>query len=207
MQPPSQPDLKLPVIARRRHFPLRVRLAERMTDEALFDLCQINRDLQIERAADGELIITSSTGGETSRRNAAIVGAMVAWATKDAVGIVFDSNGGFVLPNGAERAPDASWVGKDRWEALSREERERFPPLCPDFVVELRSPSDALDELHAKMREYAANGARLGWLLDPESRRVWVYEGAREPVCLEDPATVSGEPVLPGFSLTLASIW
>ena len=120
---------------------------------------------------------------------------------------MFDSNGGFILPSGAERAPDVAWVRKERWEALTRQQRERFPPLCQDFVVELRSPSDALDDVHEKMREYARSGARLGWLIDLETRRVWAYEGEAEPACLEQPDRVSGGDVLPGFTLGAGGIW
>ena len=197
----------LPLIAPRSHYPLRIRAATRMTDEALYDLCRINRDLRIERTADGELIVMSPTGGETGRRNAALVVAVGAWAARDRTGIVFDSSTGFVLPNGAERSPDVAWVQRERWDALTGEQRERFPPLCPDFVIELRSPSDDLEESQDKMREYAANGARLGWLIDPEARCVWIYEGERTAVCVERPASLSGDPVLVGFVLDLGEIW
>jgi Uma2 family endonuclease len=203
----SQHPLAFEIRTSARHFPIRVRPASRLSDDELFELCARNKDLRIERTEGGELVVMSPTGGETSRRNAALVAALVVWASKDGRGVVFDSNGGFVLPNGAERAPDASWVRKDRWDALTAAQRDRFPPLCPDFVVELRSPSDEVDELHEKMREYAANGARLGWLLDPGTRRVWVFEPGSEPACLEDPATLSGGSVLPGLRIVLASIW
>ena len=206
MQHPH-PELALRLLAPYSAFPLRVRPAKRMTDEALYALCVANKDLRIERTADGDLIVMSPTGGETSRRNAVLTSAVVVWAAKDGRGIVFDSNGGFILPNGAERAPDVAWVRRERWEALTPKQRERFPPLCPDFVVELRSPSDALDDVHEKMREYASSGARLGWLIDPESRRVWVYEEQAEPVCLERPERVSGGEVLPGFALEMGGIW
>jgi Uma2 family endonuclease len=195
------------LVAPQSHFPLRVRPTARMTDEALHELCRINRDLRIERTADGELIVMSPTGGETGRRNAALIFAVSAWAARDRMGVVFDSSTGFVLPNGAERAPDVAWVKSERWRGLTPEQRERFPPLCPDFVIELRSASDAIDELHAKMREYAANGALLGWLIDPESRCVWVYDGRREAVCLEQPVTIAGDPVLQGFVLELGEVW
>jgi Uma2 family endonuclease len=203
----SQNPLDFELRTSARHFPIRVVPASRLSDDELFELCARNRDLRIERTHEGELVVMSPTGGETSRRNAALVAALVVWALKDGSGVVFDSNGGFVLPNGAERAPDASWVRKARWDALTPPQRDRFPPLCPDFVVELRSPSDSLDDLHAKMAEYVANGAGLGWLLDSETRRVWVYELAGAATCLENPATVSGGSVLPEFALVLASIW
>lgn len=197
----------LPLIAPRSHYPLRIRAAAPMTDEALFDLCRVNRDLRIERTADGELIVMSPTGGETGRRNAALVVAVGSWAARDRTGVVFDSSTGFVLPNGAERAPDVAWVARERWDALAREQRECFPPICPDFVIELRSPSDDVEQTHEKMREYAANGARLGWLIDPETQRVWIYEGGRAAECVERPTTISGDPVLPGFVLDLTDIW
>jgi Uma2 family endonuclease len=207
VQPVDATAATLPLIARRAYYPLRIRLAAPMDDEALFELCRANRDLRIERTADGEIIAMPPTGGETSRRNAVLTAALTVWATTDGTGVAFDSSGGFILPNGAERAPDAAWIKRERWDALSIDERDRFPPLCPDFVVELGSPSDDLDELHAKMREYMVNGARLGWLIDPASKRVWVYSPGAPLECLEQPQTVSGEPLMPGFVLELSSLW
>jgi Uma2 family endonuclease len=128
------------------------------------------------------------------------------WARADGTGKVFDSSTGFLLPNGAQRAPDAAWVALDRWTALTPAERRRFPPLCPDFVVELRSPGDDLEDLHAKLREYLANGARLGWLVDPEARIAWIYRPGGAVERLDQPPTPSGEPVLPGFRFSTA-VW
>jgi Uma2 family endonuclease len=122
-------------------------------------------------------------------------------------GIGFDSSTGFTLPNGAKRSPDVAWVRRERWEALSEEERDRFPPLCPDFVIELRSRSDPLTPLQEKMAEYIANGAQLGWLIDPGERRLYIYRPEVTPECLEQPEQVSGEPLLPGFELDLREIW
>jgi Uma2 family endonuclease len=207
MQPTDFDSLQLPLRAPRSYYPLRIRTGAPLTDAALYRLCIANPDLRIERSAQGELIVTPPTGGTTSRRNSMLTAALETWAQKDGTGVAFDSNGGFVLPNGAERAPDASWLSRTRWDALSADEQERFPPLCPDFVAELRSPSDDVDELHEKMREYLANGARLGWLIDPDSRRVWVYQPDRAAVCLEEPEAVAGDPVLPGFALRLAALW
>jgi Uma2 family endonuclease len=207
MQPVDQDNLQFSLRAPRSCYPLRVRTGTPLSDDALFRLCANNPDLRIERTAQGDLIVMPPTGGETSRRNSAINAAVYAWAERDGTGVTFDSNGGFILPNGAERAPDLSWVLLSRWKALRPEQRERFPPLCPDFVLELKSPSDALEELHAKMREYLENGARLGWLIDPDARRVWIYERDREVVCLEAPESVAGDPVLRGFVLQLAPIW
>jgi Uma2 family endonuclease len=203
----SQPTFVFELRTNARHFPIRVLPTSRLDDDELFELCARNKDLRIERTPEGGLVIMSPTGGETSRRNAALVASLVVWAIKDGTGVVFDSNGGFILPNGAERAPDASWVKRARWDALTPAQRERFPPLCPDFVAELRSPSDSLDDLHAKMNEYVSGGALLGWLLDPETRRVWVYAPDENPVCLEDPKVVTGGSVLPGLTIELASIW
>lgn len=163
--------------------------------------------MRVERTADGEIILMSPTGGETGRRNFALSVAFGIWAEKDGSGVAFDSSTAFLLPNGAERSPDLAWVKKERWDALTPRQRERFPPLCPDFVVELKSPTDALESLHAKLREHLENGASLGWLVDPESRRVCVYERGREPVCLDAPETLSGEPLLPGLSVPLAKVW
>jgi Uma2 family endonuclease len=177
-----------------------------LTDDQYFEFCAANRKLRIERTAEGKIIIMSPTGGETGRRNAEINWQLVGWAKQDGTGIAFDSNTEFRLPNGANRSPDASWVLKSRWEAIPKPEREKFPPLCPDFVVELLSPSDNLEEIKLKMQEYIANGARLGWLIDPKNRRVFVYTCAGVQV-LEDPSQLSGDTVLPGFRLDMREIF
>lgn len=178
-----------------------------LTDEQFFRLCQDNRDLRFEMTARGELIIMAPTGSETGRRNARINQRLLNWSDADGTGVVFDSSAGFRLPNGARVSPDASWVSRERYEAVPPEEREKFAPVCPDFVVELRSPSDNLQELQERMAEYVENGARLGWLLDPSSRKVYVYRPGREVEILEGPEAVDGAPVLPGFILDLREIW
>ncbi len=178
-----------------------------MTQDQFFEFCQANRDLQIERTAEGDLLIMPPAGGETSHRNAGLTAVFYLWAKKDGTGLVFDSSGGFRLPNGATRAPDVAWVRRSKWNALTEKERAGFAPLCPDFVLELRSPSDDLPKLREKLEEYSANGARLGWLIDPASRRVFVYRDDGRVETLEDPASVSGDPTLPGFVLDLADVW
>jgi Uma2 family endonuclease len=180
---------------------------DRWTDEEFAELCRVNRDLRLERTADGDLIIMPPTGGETGRRNLELALRLGEWAKREGSGVAFDSSTGFRLPNGAHRSPDASWIVSERWNALSQEAREGFPPLCPDFVVELRSPTDPLAHLQAKMQEFVDNGARLGWLIDPFERRVHVYRPETEPVELDEPETIAGEPVLPGFALDLALFW
>lgn len=180
---------------------------ERLTDEEFLQFCRENADWRIERSAEGDLILMPPAGGETGSRNSQLNRLLGNWAEVDGTGIVFDSSTGFTLPSGAVRAPDAAWALRGRWETLSPEERRKFPPLCPDFVVELRSPSDALDTLQAKMEEYLANGARLGWLIDPDERKVYVYRPDAEVVCLENPAQIDGDPVLPGFVLDLSRVW
>jgi Uma2 family endonuclease len=177
-----------------------------LTDDQYFQFCAVNRKLRIERTAEGKIIIMLPTGGETGRRNGEINRQLGNWARQDGTGVVFDSNTEFRLPNGANRSPDASWIPKSRWESLSEPEREKFPPICPDFVVELMSPSANLEEIKLKMREYIANGARLGWLLEPKSKSVWVYQGADVQI-LEQPSAVSGEPLLAGFTLDLRDIF
>jgi Uma2 family endonuclease len=188
-------------------LPLRIRPAAPVSDEALWELARANRDLRIERTAEGDIVVMPPTGGKTGRRNAALLVAVGAWAAQDGRGIVFDSSTGFRLPNGAERSPDVAWIRKERWDSLTDAQQERFPPLCPDFVVELVSPSDDMGELHGKMREYVQNGAELGWLLDPASRTVWVYEPDRAPRRLEQPATLCGDPLLRGLVIDLAAVW
>lgn len=178
-----------------------------MSADQFFDFCQSNRDLRIERTADGDVLIMSPTGGRTSQRNAEIVAQLQTWARRNRVGAVFDSSGGFTLPNGAIRSPDAAWVQRARIAALTDEQQEKFLPLCPDFVVELLSPADHLPTVRGKMQEYVANGTRLGWLIDPEHRRVEVYRLDAAVERLDNPATLSGGSVLAGFELDLAGIW
>jgi Uma2 family endonuclease len=178
-----------------------------LTDNQLFELCQLNRDWRIEYTAQGELIVMPPTGGETSNRNAEITFQVQSWARQDQTGVAFDSSGGFKLPNGATRSPDAAWVRRSRLTGLTREQKQKFLPLCPDFAIELRSPTDNLRTVLDKMQEYLDNGAQLGWLLDPLTRRVHVYRPQRPPEILEAPSTVSAEPLLPGFVLDLRKIW
>jgi Uma2 family endonuclease len=180
---------------------------QRMSDHEFFMFCQLNQDLRFERTSDGDLIIMPPTGGETGRRNFTLIGLFNTWIEKDGSGIGFDSSTGFVLPNGAKRSPDLAWVTKSRWEALTDEQREEFPPLCPDFVVELRSKSDSIDALKTKMEEYIENGAQLGWLIDAFEKRVYIYRQGEEVRRLDDPKSISGDPVLTGFVLNLQRIW
>ncbi len=179
----------------------------KLTDEQFFQLCQDNRDLRFERNANGDLIIMSPTGGETSNSNAGLTAQLWVWNQQTKQGKVFDSSGGFKLPNGADRSPDASWIPLERWNALTPEERTKFLPLCPDFVIELLSPSDSLKALQQKMQEYLENGTRLGWLFERKTRRVEIYRQGQEVEVLESPTTLSGEDVLPGFILNLEPIW
>ncbi|MCW6053200.1 Uma2 family endonuclease [Lyngbya sp. CCAP 1446/10] len=191
-----------------------IELSINLTDEQFLELCQNNRDYQFERTASGELIIMAPTGSETSIRNADLTSQLRVWNRETKLGVVFDSSGGFTLPNGADRSPDASWVKKERWDALTPEQKDSFAPLCPDFVVELReaklsrreSKTDSLKKLQDKMQEYIDNGARLGWLIDRQNRRVEIYRPGQDVEILQNPATVSGEDVLPGFVLDLAEI-
>jgi Uma2 family endonuclease len=178
-----------------------------LTDEQFFQLCQANRDLRFERTATGELIIMPPTGGETGNRNAGLTAQLWIWNEQNKLGIAFDSSTGFQLPNGADRSPDASWLRLERWNALTQEQQTKFIPLCPDFVVELLSPSDSLKVAQEKMREYIDNGVRLGWLINRKSRQVEIYPQGQEVEVLESPVTLSGEDVLQGFILNLEAIW
>lgn len=180
----------------------------KMTDDAFYKFCRRNRDYRFEMDKRGNLIIMPPTFLETSRKNAKINVKLGIWAEKDKTGIAFESDGMFTLPNGAKRAPDAFWILKERYFALSKEEREeKFARICPDFVVELRSKSDNLRKLQNKMREYIENGARLGWLIDPGEKRIHIYRADKSVEILENPRTVSGENVLKNFELDLTEIW
>jgi Uma2 family endonuclease len=186
---------------------LHVRPVIGLTDDQLLELSSLNQDLRLERSSKGELIVMPPAGGETSARNAEITMQLRTWGKRDGTGITFDSSGGFRLPNGAVRSPDASWVERRKLETLTDEQRKGFPPLCPDFVVELRSPTDSLSVLQDKMREYVANGAKLGWLIDPEERRVYLYRPQANPQHLDHLQELSADPVLPNFTLDLRDIW
>ncbi|MEM8502010.1 MAG: Uma2 family endonuclease [Cyanobacteria bacterium P01_D01_bin.1] len=178
----------------------------KLSDEQFYELCRINRDIRIERTADGELILMPPTGGETGTRNAGINAQLWTWNESKGLGKVFDSSTAFKLPSGADRAPDAAWVQIDRWNALTSEQKEKFPPLCPDFVIELRSKTDQLSVLQAKMQEYMDNGAKLGWLINRKDAQVEIYSPGRETKVLSRPSKLSGGSVLPGFELKLAGI-
>lgn len=177
-----------------------------LTDEQFWQLCQNNRDLRFERNASGDLIIMPPTGSETGNRNIKLSTQLEIWSSQNNLGLAFDSSTGFKLPNGANRSPDAAWVKKERWEALTTEEKEKFAPLCPDFVVELRSKTDSLEKLQGKMQEYIANGTKLGFLLDRQNQRVEIYRPHQAVEILSSPLSLSGEDILPGFVLDLKNI-
>ncbi len=179
-----------------------------ITEEKFFEFCQINRDLRIETNKFGELLIMSPTGSETGNREGNTFGQLWVWSEEDGTGIVFSSSAGFTLSTGAKKSPDASWIKLERWQSLSQEEKERFAPICPDFVIELMSPSDSLKTLQAKMEEYMAEPEiKLGWLIDRKERKVYIYRPGMLTECLENPESVSGEPVLPGFVLNMSKVW
>ncbi|MBE9040789.1 Uma2 family endonuclease [Oscillatoriales cyanobacterium LEGE 11467] len=178
-----------------------------LTDEQFFQLCQHHRDYRFERTELGEIIIMTPTGGETGTRNSDFNYQLQSWNRKTKLGIVFDSSTGFKLPNGANRSPDLSWIPQHRWDALTAEQRQKFLPLCPDFVLELRSPSDSLKTLQNKMVEYIENGTKLGWLIDPKNRRVEIYRPNQDVEILDVPTMLSGEDILPEFILELTTIW
>ena len=181
-----------------------------LTDEQFYQLCVANQEWRLELTTQGELIIMSPTGGESGISNAGLTAKLYNWNEQTQLGKVFDSSTEFCLPNGAKRSPDASSVILERWDALPAHDRKRFPPLCPDFVIELRSETDSLKDLRAKMQEYQANGARLGWLIDPQTPLVEIYRPNQGVETInfsfDQPPTLSGEDVLLGFVLDLTSI-
>jgi Uma2 family endonuclease len=178
----------------------------RWSEDEFFRFCQVNGDLRIERSPNGEIIVMLPAGGYASFQNLEVARQLSVWSIGDRSGVAFDCSAGFRLPNGAMRSPDAAWVGRARLENLSRRQKEQFIPLCPDFVIEVASPSDAVTNLREKMKEYVDCGLRLGWLILPTSMQVEVY-GPAGAETLRSPATISADPVLPGFTLELASIW
>jgi Uma2 family endonuclease len=185
---------------------VRVRSGLRVSDKAFWRICCDNRDLRLERTARGELIVMMPAGTGTGGRNASLTGQLWAWNRTSGLGYSFDSSAGYRLPNGATRSPDASWITRERWEAMPDELKEKFAPICPDFVVELMSPSDELGDVRDKMREYIEQGARLGWLIDPKTNLVEIYRPGRPTEAPARPPTLDGEDVLPGFVLDLRDI-
>ncbi|BAZ85901.1 Uma2 family endonuclease [Dolichospermum compactum] len=179
----------------------------KFTDDKFVEVVAANKDLRLELSAQGELSIMSPTGGETGNRNFEMCLDLGYWNRQNGLGKAFDSSTGFKLPNGATRSPDVSWIKIERWNALTPEQRKRFLPLCPDFVIELVSESDDLADTQAKMREYIANGLRLGWLINPKNQQVEIYRPNQETEILESPTSLSGEDVLPGFILDLQPIF
>jgi len=181
--------------------------AFKVSHDQFQELATVNRDLKLERSATGELIVMPPTGSDTGNRNLDIEGQLWLWNRQTKLGKAFNSSTGFHLANGADRSPDASWVKLERWEALTPQQREGFAPICPDFVVELRSRSDSINTLRAKMEEYKENGATLGWLIDRKNRKVEIYRQNQDVEILDNPTTLSGENLLPGFVLDLTEVW
>ncbi len=178
-----------------------------MTDDQFFDFCQLNRHFRIERNQIGDLFIMSPTGSETEERNFNLIVQLGIWTKQDGTGVGFGSSGGFTLPNGAVRSPDAAWIKRTKWEIIPADKRKKFAPICPEFVVELRSENDSLSTLKEKMQEYIDNGTQLAWLIDRKQRKVFIYRpncGVEE---LNNPQTLTGEDILPGFVLDLSEIW
>lgn len=188
-------------------LPFMLHLPFRYPDDGLYELCLANDDLRIERTVEGDLLIMPPAGFKSSHRNAEVVIQLGQWAKLDGTGLATESSGGFVLPDTSMFAPDAAWVRYERLDALTAEQQERFLPLCPDFVIELLSLSDSLADTQAKMRQYVSNGLRLGWLIDPFARDVYVYRPGADVEVLHDPEGVQGDRVLVGFRLEMASIW
>jgi len=178
-----------------------------ITDQQFFEICQKNCDLRFERSALGDITIMAPAGSDTGMRNSDFNADLVIWNRRKKLGYTFDSSTGFKLPNGANRSPDASWILKARWESLTLEEKSKFAPICPDFVMELMSPSDSLKVTQAKMQEYQDNGARLGWLINCKDREVEIYRINQTVEILRSPSTISGEDVLPEFVFDLGLIW
>ena len=174
-----------------------------LTREKFYQLCEHNPELQLERNAAGELIIMSPVGGESGKKEANLIVDISLWNRQTNLGVVFSSSTIFSLPYGSDRSPDVAYVALERWQSLSEEEREGFPPICPDFVIELRSKTDRLKPLQAKMEEYLASGLRLGWLINPQQRQVEIYRPQQAVEIVQMPITLSGEEVLPGLNMTL----
>ncbi len=178
-----------------------------LSDDQFYELCQNHRELKFERTAQGELVIVAPVGGEGGSREAELIGDLVFWNRRTQLGKVFSSSTCFKLSNGADRSPDAAWVTWERWNQLTSAQQKKFPPICPDFVIELRSESDALEPLQQKMQEYIDSGLRLGWLINPQDRQVEIYRANQPKQVLQNPKQIDGENIIPGFVFTLAILW
>lgn len=200
-QPSNSATVEMPPLVQKLHPVID------LTDDEFFALCQVNRELRLEKNAEGEILVLPPAGGETGSRNLMIGWALYGWVRQDDTGIGFDSSTGFKLPNGATRSPDAAWVQRTRLARLTPQKKEKFLPLCPDFVIELRSRTDQLSTLQFKMEEYVDNGAQLGWLIDPVERQVHICQPETAQIVLERPTTITGEPLLPGFVMELSLLW
>ncbi|MGH9596791.1 MAG: Uma2 family endonuclease [Edaphobacter sp.] len=191
------------------HLPLPIRFRPQvpMTDDELMRFSAANEGLRVERDANGEILVMTPAGSKTSKMNMRIGRLLDEWAEADGRGVAFDSNGGFTLPDGSMRAADAAWVALPRWKALSDADQSRYAPLCPDFVIELRSPGDSLPDLKEKMHQWIANGAQLAWLIDPIEQAVSIYRPGESPEVHHHPTSVQGNGVMAGFELVVARIW
>jgi Uma2 family endonuclease len=188
-------------------LPVRLRFERPMTDDELMRFCAENDVLRVEREPNGEILVMTPANSKTSKMNLRIGRLLDEWAEADGRGVAFDSSGGFTLPDGSMRNPDAAWVQKNRWEALTDAQQSSFAPVCPDFVIELRSPSDRLLQSREKMEQWIANGAQVGWLIDPIEKAVSIYRSGGEPEHHVQPSSVQGTGPISGFELVMARIW
>ena len=186
-----------------------INLPETLTisQEQFKKIATANRDLRLEKNAQGQLIIMPPTGGSTGKKNFYLAGQLFVWNERSQLGVAFDSSTAFHLPNGANRSPDVAWIRKERWEQLTPDQQDDFAPLCPDFVIELRSKTDSLKPLREKMQEYVENGLKLGWLIDPKGKTVEIYRRNREVEILQYPISLLGENILPNFVMDLQKVF
>ncbi len=212
---PTEPKLEAsafalqlePLMQMRPGFTLHLRPIPDLDDDQFFEFCEINQDFQIERTDEGEIIVMTPAGGETSRRNLEISVQLGSLAKRDGTGLAFDSSGGFRISKLGMFAPDAAWVLRERYEALSPKEKRQFPPICPDFVIELRSQTDRLKNLQSKMDKWVKHGARLAWLIDSEAKSIYVYRPGQSVELVQNVSSITADPILPGFTLDLTQIW
>ncbi len=188
-------------------LPVRLKFERPMSDADLLRFCEANEDLRVERDANGEILVMSPASSNTSKMNMRISRYLDEWAEVDDHGIGFDSSGGFTLPDNSMRSPDAAWILRKRWDCLTKEQQSSFAPVCPNFVIELRSPSDKLPEVQSKMQQWISNGTELAWLIDPERRVVEIYRPGNSVEQLDDPSSVQGSSPVAGFELVMARIW